>query len=60
MWHEEPTAYTADDVAGRKRNVDVEGLEFGETGSFEEDDGVAEDGVSAEDLGGPYYAVLLR
>jgi hypothetical protein len=43
---EQPADDAADDVAGGEGDIDVEGLEFGEAGGFEEDDGVAEDGIA--------------
>jgi len=55
---EEPADDAADDVACREGDVDVEGLGLAEAGGLEEDDRVAEDGVAAEDLGGPDDAVL--
>ncbi len=45
-------------VARRQGDVDVEGLQLGEAGGLEEDDGIAEDGIAAEDLGRPDDAVL--
>lgn len=58
MREKEPTDDTADDVAGRERDVDVEGLELSEAGRLQEDNRVTKDSVTAEDLSGPDDAVL--
>ena len=58
MREQKPANDAADNVACRKRNIDVERLEFRKARSFEKDDRVAKDGVAAEDLGGPDDAVL--
>lgn len=60
MREEEPADDPTDDVARGERDVEVEGLDLGEAGGLEEDDRVAENGVAAEDLGGPDDAVLGR
>jgi hypothetical protein len=54
----QPANDTADDIARRKRDVDIKGLEFRETCSLEEDNGVSKEGISAKDLGRPYNTVL--
>ena len=58
MREKEPANNTTDDVASRKRDIDVKSLELGKARSFEKDNRVAEDGVPAEDLGGPDNAIL--
>lgn len=58
MGKQNPANYAADNVACGKGDIDVERLEFGKPRRPEKDDRVAKDGIAAEDLGGPYYAVL--
>ena len=58
MREKEPAEDTTDDVASGKRDVEVERLDFGETSCLEEDDGVGDQGVAAEDLSGPDDTVL--
>ena len=55
-----PADNATNNVAGRQRDVDVEGLDFGEAGSFEEYDTVAEDGITTKDLRCPDNAILLQ
>jgi hypothetical protein len=57
---QKPANDAADNVACGKGNVDVKRLEFRKARRFEKDDRVAEDGIAAEDLGGPNDAVLNR
>ena len=58
MRKEEPADDATDYVAGGEGDVEVEGLDLGESSGLEEDNGVAENGVAAEDLRGPDNAVL--
>lgn len=55
----EPRNHAADEVACRQRDVEVERLHLGPASSLHEHDSVAEDGVSAEDLGSPDDGVDL-
>lgn len=57
---QKPADDTADDVARRKGYIDIKCLDFCEACSFEEDNRVAKDGISAEDLGRPDNTVLSR
>ena len=58
MGEQEPTNDSADDITGRERDVDIEGLDFGKASSLEEDNGVAENRITAKDLCGPNNTVL--
>lgn len=58
MREKKPTNDTADNVAGRKGNIEIERLDFGETGRLQKRDGVSNQGVSTEDLGCPNNTVL--
>jgi hypothetical protein len=57
---DKPTNNTADNITRGKRNVDVEGLNFTETCSLEEDNRESEEGISTENLSCPYNTVLLE
>lgn len=58
MREKEPTNHTANDVAGRKGDVEVERLDFGPSSGLEENDDEAKDRIAAENLGCPDDAVL--
>ena len=55
----EPADHTADNIAGRQRNVQIQRLSLAKPGCLQKHDRVAEDGVSAKNLGGPNDAVDL-
>ena len=57
-WHQELADNAADDVASRESDVNVEGLELGEAGSFQEDHRIAQNCVAAKDLSSPDDAIL--
>jgi hypothetical protein len=56
---EKPADDAADDVACRKGDVDIEGLQFAKPSGFEKDDRVTEDGIAAEGLSRPDDAILV-
>lgn len=58
MREKKPTNDTADNVTGRKGNIEIERLDFGETGRLQKRDGVGNQRVSTEDLGCPNNTVL--
>lgn len=60
MGEESPADHAANDVTCGKSNVDVEGLEFGEASSLEEDNGESENGIAAKNLSGPDDGILTR
>jgi hypothetical protein len=60
MREKKPADDTADNVACRKGDVDVKRLDLRKPCRFEKDNRVAEEGVAAEDLGGPDDAVLSQ
>lgn len=59
MGKQKPADNTADDVARRQRDVDVESLDFREPGLLKEQHRVTEDGITAQDLCGPNDTVLF-
>lgn len=58
MREHEPADDATNDVTSRQRDVEVKCLKFGKAGGFEEDNGVAQDSVTTEDLCRPNNAVL--
>jgi hypothetical protein len=54
----EPADNTTNNVAARKGDVEVEGLNFAETSLLKELDRIAQDGVTTENLSCPHDAVL--
>ena len=55
----EPGNDTADDVAARQANVDVERVDLRKTCGLEKEHGKAENAIAAEDLCRPDHTVLL-
>lgn len=58
MWEQKPANYATDNIACGKGDVDVERLDFRKPRRPEKNDRVAKNGIAAENLGGPNYAVL--
>lgn len=58
MREKEPADYAANDVASRKRYVEVEGLNFSEACHFEKLHRISQYSISAQYLRSPYDAVL--
>lgn len=56
---QQPAKHDTHDVACRKGDVDVERLHFGEPCILEEDNTVAKDSVTTQDLCGPDDTVLV-
>ena len=54
----EPTCHATDNVLAIGDQVQIERRGDAEPGFLEEDDGISENGIPAEDLRGPYDAVL--
>ncbi len=59
MREEQPADDTTDDITCGESDVDIESLESGKAGGFKKHDGVAKNGIAAEDLSCPDDAVLI-
>lgn len=59
MREEQPANHTANDVACRKGNVEVKGLDCRPASRLEEDDNEAKNRITAENLSRPDNAVLI-
>lgn len=58
MREQKPANDATDNVASGKRDVDIECLELGKACCFKKDNRIAENSISAKDLGSPDHAVL--
>jgi hypothetical protein len=56
----EPTSNTTDYILAIGNQVQVEGSSHAKSGFLQKDDGVSENGIAAQDLRSPYYAVLSK